>query len=96
MYQKLSDLRKRLIVSIYIDFLRFCFPFFYIHWLMGNYLLSADIARNAHDIRPNTMGFLPLAKMGVLMGKVANPLSDSTFLRSYALLRRFRKSCNYL
>lgn len=35
MYQKLSDLRKRLIISIYIDFLRFCFPFFYIHWLMG-------------------------------------------------------------
>lgn len=35
MYQKSSDLRKHLIISIYIDFLRFCFPFFCIHWLMG-------------------------------------------------------------
>lgn len=37
MYQKSSDLRKHLIISIYIDFLRFCFPFFCIHWLMGYY-----------------------------------------------------------
>ena len=35
MYQKSSDLRKHLIISIYIDFLRFCFPFFCTHWLMG-------------------------------------------------------------
>lgn len=35
MYQKSSDLRKYLIISIYIDFLRFYFPFFCIHWLMG-------------------------------------------------------------
>lgn len=35
MYQKSSDLRKHLIISIYIDFLRFYFPFFCIHWLMG-------------------------------------------------------------
>lgn len=34
MYQKSSDLRKYLIISIYIDFLRFYFPFFCIHWLM--------------------------------------------------------------
>lgn len=34
MYQKSSDLRKHLIISIYIDFLRFYFPFFCIHWLM--------------------------------------------------------------
>lgn len=45
MYQKLSDLRKRLIVSIYIDFLRFCFPFFYIHWLMGHNTPSYFAAR---------------------------------------------------
>lgn len=36
MYQKSSDLRKHLIISIYIDFLRFYFPFFCIHWLMGD------------------------------------------------------------
>ena len=36
MYQKSSDLQKYLIISIYIDFLRFYFPFFCIHWLMGH------------------------------------------------------------
>lgn len=41
MYQKSSDLRKHLIISIYIDFLRFYFPFFCIHWLMG-YDVKAD------------------------------------------------------
>lgn len=70
-----------------MDFIRFCFPFFFLHWLMGYDILPADTIRYAHDIRSYTMGFLPLAKMGVLMGKVANPLFDGTFLRSYALLR---------
>ena len=36
MYQKLSDLRKYLIISVYVDFIRFCFLFFFLHWLMGN------------------------------------------------------------
>ena len=40
MYQKSSDLRKYLIISIYIDFLRFYFPFFCIHWLMGDIHVS--------------------------------------------------------
>lgn len=44
MYQKSSDLRKHLIISIYIDFLRFYFPFFCIHWLMG-YIIRIDILR---------------------------------------------------
>gem|GEM_PF-3792678 len=35
MYQKTRFLHKYLIISIYIDFLRFCFPFFCIRWLMG-------------------------------------------------------------
>ena len=54
---------------------------------MGDDILPADTIRYAHDIRSDSMGILPLAKMGVIMGKVANPLSDSTFLRSHALLR---------
>lgn len=77
-------------------FLRFCFPFFCIRWLMGDDILSADIARNAHYIRSNTMGIFVAAQVGRSVGEVANPLFDSSFLRSHALLRRFRKSCNYL
>ena len=61
MYQKSSDLRKHLIISIYIDFLRFYFPFFCIHWLMGYYLLSANPTWYAYDIRTYPMGFLTFA-----------------------------------
>lgn len=43
MYQKSSDLRKYLIISIYIDFLRFYFPFFCIHWLMG-YIWASPVS----------------------------------------------------
>ena len=43
MYQKSSDLRKHLIISIYIDFLRFYFPFFCIHWLMG-YIWASPVS----------------------------------------------------
>lgn len=43
MYQKSSDLRKYLIISIYIDFLRFYFPFFCIHWLMG-YIWTSPVS----------------------------------------------------
>ena len=87
MYQKSSDLRKHLIISIYIDFLRFCFPFFCIHWLMGDYILSADTARHAHDIRADTVGLLAAAQMGRCVGEMADTLSDSTFLRSHAVFR---------
>ncbi len=36
MYQKLSFLLISLIIRIFIDFIRFCFPFFCIHWLMDH------------------------------------------------------------
>lgn len=52
-------------------------------------ILSADIARNAHYIRSNTMGIFVAAQVGRSVGEVANPLFDSSFLRSHALLRRF-------
>lgn len=87
MYQKSSDLRNHLIISIYIDFLRFYFPFFCIHWLMGYDLLPADIARYADDIRPVAMGVLSAAEMGRFLGKMADTLPDGTFLRGHALLR---------
>lgn len=43
MYQKAPYLRKYLIISIYIDFIRFCFPLFYIHWLMG-YIWASPVS----------------------------------------------------
>lgn len=79
-----------------MDFLRFCFPLFCIHWLMGDDILSADIARNAHYIRSNTMGIFVAAQVGRSVGEVANPLFDSSFLRSHALLRRIISMCNSL
>lgn len=89
MYQKTWLLHKYLIISIYIDFLRFCFPFFYIHWLMGYHILPADSIGYAHDIRTDPVGFFAVAEMGRGMGQVAYPLSYSAFLWSDALLRRF-------
>lgn len=80
MYQKSSDLRKHLIIRIYIDFLRFYFPFFCIHWLMGNHILPADSVGYAHDFRSNPMGFLAAAEMGRGMGQMAYTLSHSAFL----------------
>ncbi len=71
-----------------MDFLCFYFPLFCIHWLMGDDILSADIARNAHYIRSNTMGIFVAAQVGRSVGEVANPLFDSSFLRSHALLRK--------
>lgn len=44
MYQKTRFSHKYLIISIYIDFLRFCFPFFCIHWLMVYTLLTASFS----------------------------------------------------
>lgn len=77
-----------LIISNYIDFICFYFPLFYMHWLMGNDLLPADIARYADDIRPVAMGVLSAAEMGRFLGKMADALPDGTFLRGHALLRR--------
>lgn len=70
-----------------MDFRCFYFPLFCIHWLMGDDILSADIARYAHDIRPDTMGVFIAAQVGRSVGEMADTLSDSTFLRSHALLR---------
>lgn len=61
---------------------------FRIGWWVDD-ILSADIARNAHYIRSNTMGIFVAAQVGRSVGEVANPLFDSSFLRSHALLRRF-------
>lgn len=79
-----------------MDFLCFYFPLFCIHWLMGDDILSADIARNAHYIRSNTMGIFVAAQVGRSVGEVANPLFDSSFLRSHALLRGIISMCNSL
>ena len=79
-----------------MDFLCFYFPLFCIHWLMGDDILSADIARNAHYIRSNTMGIFVAAQVGRSVGEVANPLFDSSFLRSHALLGRIISLCNSL
>ena len=54
---------------------------------MGNDILSADIARYAHNIRSDTMGIFIAAQVGRSVGGMADTLSDSTFLRSHALLR---------
>lgn len=51
-----------------MDFLRFCFPFFCTHWLMGNNLLSADPTRYANHLWTDTMGIQPIAEMGILVG----------------------------
>ena len=71
-----------------MDFLCFYFPLFCIHWLMGDDLLPADIARYADDIRPVAMGVLSAAEMGRFLGKMADALPDGTFLRGHALLRK--------
>lgn len=55
---------------------------------MGNDLLPANPARNAHDFRTDTMGFLIVAQMGRSLGQMADKVSDGTFLWCDALLRR--------
>ena len=71
-----------------MDFCCFYFPLFCIHWLMGYYLLPADSAGHADDIRSDTMGVLAVAQVGRCMGEVAYPIPDRAFLRGDALLRR--------
>lgn len=59
MYQKAPYLRKYLIISIYIDFIRFCFPLFYIHWLMG-YIWASPVSHpTTTDYRSKPRPALP-------------------------------------
>lgn len=46
---------------------------------MGDNLLSANPARNADDIRSDTVGILAIAQVGRSLGKVADKVSDSAF-----------------
>ena len=55
---------------------------------MGDHILPANPARYAHNIRSDTMGIFIAAQVGRSVGEMADTLSDSTFLRSHALLRR--------
>ncbi len=57
------------------------------------WILQMCMALAAHYIRSNTMGIFVAAQMGRSVGEVANPLFDSSFLRSDALLRRFLFAC---
>ena len=59
MHRKSSDLRKCLIISIYMDFLRFCFPFFCIRWLMGYIWASPASHRTTTEYRPKPRPALP-------------------------------------
>lgn len=45
MYQKPPVLYKWLIISIYMDFIRLCFPFFCIRWLMG-YIWASPVSHS--------------------------------------------------
>lgn len=52
MHRKSSDLRKCLIISIYMDFLRFCFPFFCIRWLMVYHYANDSCCMSLKDDIP--------------------------------------------
>lgn len=54
---------------------------------MGDDLLPANPARNAHDIRSDTVGFLAIAQVGRSLGKMADKVFDGTFLWCDAILR---------
>lgn len=51
-----------------MDFLRFYFPFFCIHWLMGDYLLPTDPFGNADYFWSNSVGILHITKVGEFVG----------------------------
>ena len=55
---------------------------------MVNDLLPANPARNAHDIRSDTVGVLAIAQVGRSLGKMADKVSDGAFLWCDAILRR--------
>ncbi len=70
MHQKSSDLRKHLIIRIYIDFLRFYFPFFCIHWLMDyDLLLLGSSTWGAGDLQDDWYSFVDQLKNKDLTGK---------------------------
>lgn len=56
---------------------------------MGYDLLPANPARNAHDIRSDTVGVLAIAQVGRSLGKMADKVSDGAFLWCDAILRKF-------
>ena len=59
MYQKIRFSHKYLIISIYMDFLRFSFPFFCIHWLMG-YIWASPVSQpTTTEYRSKTRPMLP-------------------------------------
>ena len=64
MYQKTRFPHKYLIVSISIDFIRFCFPFFYIRWLMG-YMSGKPYNRQAGFHPSSTTGTRPSVSIRV-------------------------------
>lgn len=55
---------------------------------MGNYLLSANLTRNADDIRADTMGIFATPQVGRRMGEMDDKVSDGTFLWGHVVLRR--------
>ena len=61
--------------------------------MVGDDILPADPAGDADDIRADTVGLLAASQMGRRMGEVAHEVSDGTFLRGDALLRRFLFAC---
>ena len=63
---------------------------------MGDDLLPANPARNAHDIRSDTVGVLAIAQVGRSLGKMADKVSDGAFLWCDAILRRIISMCNSL
>ena len=60
---------------------------------MGDYLLSANLTRNADDIRTDTMGILATPQVGRRMGEMDDKVSDGTFLWGHVVLRKFLLAC---
>lgn len=59
---------------------------------MGDYLLSANLTRNADDIRTDTMGILATPQVGRRMGEMDDKVSDGTFLWGHVVLRRILRA----
>ena len=91
-HQKSPNQYKQLIISNYIDFLRFYFPVFCIRWLMGDDLLSANSFGNAHHFRADTVGFQSAAQVGRCVGEMDDKVSDGAFLWCHVVLRRFLRT----
>lgn len=63
---------------------------------MGYYLLSANLTRNADDIRADTMGIFATPQVGRRMGEMDDKVSDGTFLWGHVVLRGIISLCNSL